>query len=179
MNPSRPPADLAWLARQYVLGELPDDESARFEATLADDPAACEAVAEATRLVLTLQVALPQPMQPARTNHRLVAATALAAGVLVAVLAWRPAVFEPTESEHDGLVRAEVIKARQIEARQLVQQWRGGRTLVGPLMTSDEDDIELADSADAVPAWMLAAVSIEKSQAVGEPGQDDELIEDN
>lgn len=54
------PSDLDWQAWCYVSGEMTSDESAAFEARLADDLAACEAVARAVELNDALAaVALP------------------------------------------------------------------------------------------------------------------------
>ena len=54
--------ELAWQAFQYVAGELQSDELAAFEARLADDQAAREAVAEAVELGEAASLALqPQP----------------------------------------------------------------------------------------------------------------------
>jgi len=182
--------DLDWLAEQYVLGELPAADAARFEAALANDPAACDAVVAASRLVLSLQAvgwAVPTTTTvttPAkelvgtahpttvrrskRIGHQLVAITAVAACCLVLMLAWSP-VRPPTA---DLQVRAEIIQARE-----LVDHWRGGRSFAGPLIASEEDD-DAADLGDAAPSWMLAAVSIEKQKPV-HPTDEDDVLEDN
>ena len=49
-----------WLAMQYVLGELSDSERDAFEVRLTDDPAVCEAVTAASRLVLTARAAFAE-----------------------------------------------------------------------------------------------------------------------
>ena len=94
-----------------------------------------------------------------------------AACVLLMVLAWRP---QPVSDTNSGLqVRAEVINARE-----LVHRWRGGRSYAGPLIPGDDDDADIAEAADAVPSWMLAAVSIEKKTSTS-PAAEDEVWEDN
>ncbi|MDZ4687154.1 MAG: hypothetical protein SH850_18915 [Planctomycetaceae bacterium] len=181
--------DLDWLAEQYVLGELSAEDAARFEAALADSPAACEAVVAASRLVLSLQTvgwavpttttvtspakelvgtAHPTDRRSGRLGRQLVAIAAVAACCLVLVLAWSP--VRPTTA--DRQVRAEVIQARE-----LMDHWRGGRSFAGPLIASEEDD-EAADLGDAAPSWMLAAVSIEK-QKPAHPTDEDDVLEDN
>uniref|UniRef100_A0A7C2P096 Zinc-finger domain-containing protein n=1 Tax=Schlesneria paludicola TaxID=360056 RepID=A0A7C2P096_9PLAN len=173
MTSSYPSADRVWLAQQYVLGELSDDEAARFEETLADDPAACTAVADAARLVLSLEALAPTPTvvaaPVAARDRRLVVAVAMAACVLLMVLAWRP----QSDPESTRQVRAEII-----EARELVDRWRGGRAYAGPLIPGDDEDAEVVEGGDAVPSWMLAAVSIDK-KPVGHSSEDEEVWEDN
>lgn len=57
---------LQWLALQYVLDELSVADRDAFEARLADDLTACEAVAAASRFVLTSQAAF---IDPAANSH--------------------------------------------------------------------------------------------------------------
>jgi anti-sigma-K factor RskA len=180
MNPTHDSTDLNWLAQQYVLGDLAVGDAARFEARLADDETACEAVARATRLMLALEsvgwnvptgpmVASPVKVGTAHpTKNPLVAAAALAACVLVLALAWSPT--RPASSERH--VRAEIVQAKE-----LVSRWRGTRALIASLNPSDEDD-DLADAGDLAPSWMLAAVSIEKQKPT-DPAADKEVWEDN
>jgi anti-sigma-K factor RskA len=182
MNPTLPSTDLDWLAQQYVLGDLSVGDAARFEARLAEEAAACEAVARATGLVLALQAvpwgAATQPtvIVPANiaagtarpTKTPLVAAAAVAACALVLTLAWSP--LRPSST--GGQIRAEIVQAKE-----LVSRWRGTRALVASLTTSDEDDAA-AEAGDLAPSWMLAAVSIEK-QKPANPAVEKEVWEDN
>jgi anti-sigma-K factor RskA len=184
MNPTLTSTDLDWLAQQYVLGDLPAGDAARFEARLADDPAACEAVAQATRLMLALETvewAVPTTTNivvPTKelvgTAHPtkkspLVAAAAVAACALVIALSWSP-VRSPSS---DLQVRAEIVQAKE-----LVSRWRGSRALVAALTTSDEDDV-IADTGDLAPSWMLAAVSIEKQKPTNPAAENGKVWEDN
>jgi anti-sigma-K factor RskA len=168
--------NLDWLAQQYMLGELSVSDAERFEQRLADDEAACAALAQATQLVLSLEaltpaavVALvPTPSRPDRIGRQLVALTAVAACCLVMVLAWSSA----PRSSDNLQVRAEIVQAKE-----LVCRWRVTRSLVGALATADEDD-DQADADDQAPSWMLAAVSIEK-QKPADATTEDEVWEDN
>ena len=67
--------ELKWLALRYVSGEMDEAEVAEFEQQLADDQAACEAVASAVQTALAVQAAfearpLPVPSQtvPSQTG---------------------------------------------------------------------------------------------------------------
>lgn len=173
MTAPRTPENVDWLAQQYVLGELSERDAAGFEACLANDETACVALAQATQLVLSLQaVAAPRPLAvpvrtPDRFGRQLVALAAVAACCLFTVLAWSPA---PSSSPR--LVRAEIIQAKE-----LVNRWRIGRSLLGSATMVDDDDI-IADAGDRAPSWMLAAVSIEQQKPV-RSATDDEVWEDN
>ena len=58
---------LNWLAVRYVSGELEESENREFEQRLADDQAACEAVASAVRTTLAVQAAFEtQPLEAPR-----------------------------------------------------------------------------------------------------------------
>jgi len=163
---------LNWLAVQYVLGELPESELFAFEGRLATDSAACEAVAEATRLTLTLQsavtdiatVAAPAVATPgvrsAKTTPRgswlaLAGATTAVAGLLAAMS------LEPNGPRQTQLVRVD----RSVS--ELVSLWRSGPAAVET--TSDEFDVEVAESNHevAVPHWLFAAVSLEQGKPSG------------
>jgi len=164
--------DDAWLAVQYVLGELPADSCAEFEARLADDPVLCQHVADAARLVATTSasfatrvptlVAKPVPVQ---SRRHLAAFIAVAATALCLVLAVLP--------------RDEHRSRDQGAAAKLVSLWR---TNTDPFLTGT-DDLDLADdhaewSSDQVPSWMIAAVSLDRhQQAPGERRPEDKWEE--
>jgi anti-sigma factor RsiW len=164
---------LAWLAMQYVLGELPEIELSAFEERLASDFAACEAVADSTRLMLTLQsavteaatVALPEienrSGRSAKTTPRgswlaLAGATA-AAAVLLAAMS-----LGPNRPRQDQLARADR------SASELVSLWRSSSATAEA--DTDELEVEVAESNHdvAVPNWLFAAVSLEQSKADGD-----------
>lgn len=163
---------LNWLAVQYVLGELPESEMFAFEERLAFDSAACEAVAAATRLTLTLHSAVADAvtMAPAsaatpaaRTSKgtprgswlALAGATTAAASLLAAMS------LEPNGTHHEPLARADR------SASELVSLWRTGSSALDT--DADESDVEVDESNRevAVPNWLFAAVSLEQSKAAG------------
>ena len=169
-TPSRD--SLNWLAVQYVLGELPECELFAFEERLASDPAACEAVAEATRLTLTLQSALadvittaaPEVAVPvvrlAKPTPRgswlaLAGATTAAAGLLAAMS------LGPNGSRQTQLVRVDRSTS------ELVSLWRAGSAAT--VTEADDSEVEIADTNHdvAVPNWLFAAVSLEQGKAAG------------
>lgn len=168
---------LNWLAVQYVLGELPEGELFAFEERLASDSAACEAVAEATRLTLALQsavadvaiVAAPAIAAPgvrsAKTTPRgswlaLAGATTAAAGLLAAMS------LGPKGPSQSQLVRVDR------SASELVSLWRTG--VAAAETDADESYVEVAEMNRevAVPNWLFAAVSLEQSKAAGNASEE-------
>jgi anti-sigma factor RsiW len=156
MSPHCLPDD-AWLALQYVLGELSPSEQAALEIRLSDDPALCQQVADATLLLATLQAAEPVVSVPAVTavpadppRRRLAAVICVAAAALCLVLAVLP------REEHRLRQPGEAGAAAK-----LVGFWRGHAG--GLVALSDDLDDDHADwSNDQVPGWMIAAVSLEQ-----------------
>jgi anti-sigma factor RsiW len=155
--------DDAWLAVQYVLGELSADERTRFESRLADDANLCQHVADAAVLLTTAQATSPSVTQVAPRivpRRSLVAVTAVAAAALCLVLAVLPRDERPAQTGG---------------AAKLVKLWRGQ----ADTLSSDGDDFDAIDdhsewAADQVPSWMIAAVSLErKKHAPGETPQDE------
>ena len=163
---------LNWLAVQYVLGELPEKEVFAFEERLASDSAACEAVAEATRLTLALQsavtdivtVAIPEATTPNVRSSKptprgswlaLTGATTAAAGLLAAMS------LGPNGPRQDQLALVDR------SATELVSLWRTGSAVAET--DTDESDAELSESGHeiAVPNWLFAAVSLEQGKAAG------------
>lgn len=145
-------ADLNWVAQQYVLGELDSDAAEAFEARLADEEAAGVALADAVQLMAALRVAAPVPARSASGVWR-----RLAWGVS-ATAAAGAAVWLLPRTATDVLDR-EVAVAGPQRAVELVSRWR--EALPEPAATPErwsDDDLETADD---VPNWMLAAVSLE------------------
>ena len=158
---------LNWLAVQYVLGELPESAMFAFEERLASDSAACEAVAEATRLTMTLQSAVADVavvatsgVRSVKTTHRgswlaLAGATTAAACLLAAMS------LGPNGSRQTQLVRVDR------SASELVSLWRTG--VAAAEVDADESDVEVTEASSdvAVPNWLFAAVSLEQGKAAG------------
>ncbi len=159
---------LNWLAVQYVLGELPESEQFAFEERLSTDSAACEAVAEATRLTMTLQSAVADVavvttpgVRSAKTTPRgswlaLAGATTAAACLLAAMS------LGPNGPRQDQLARVDR------SASELVSLWRIGSSAVET--DADESDVEVAEANPdvAVPNWLFAAVSLEQGKPTEE-----------
>ncbi len=164
---------LNWLAVQYVLGELPENEVCAFEERLASDSAACEAVAEATRLTLALRsavtdvvtVAAPATAIPSVRSAKptprgswlaLAGATTAAAGLL-AVMS-----LGPNGPRQDQVARVDR------SASELVSLWRIGSSAAET--DADESDVEVTEASPdvAVPNWLFAAVSLEQGKAAGD-----------
>ena len=164
---------LNWLAVQYVLGELSESELLAFEERLAVDLVACEAVAQAARLTLTLQVAaadspvvaacttnsprvLPDAtVHSSKTTPRgswlvLAGATTAAAALLAAMS------LGPASSPSTQLARVDR------SASELVSLWRAGSAAAE--LNIDDAEVELVESRSevAVPDWLFAAVSLEQ-----------------
>lgn len=163
---------LNWLATQYVLGELSENARHLFEERLATDLAACEAVAAASHLTLTLRAAVkpdsvafvvPPQLHCRSSQYRswIGLAGAAAAVVIVAVA------FSPSASRTPQLTQADHT------ASELVAIWRN--EAVDPNGGgADEADVEVtvAGQEIAVPGWLLAAVSLEQGKATGNSSEE-------
>lgn len=164
-SPSDDP--LNWMAVQYVLGELPEADAAAFEERLATDLVACEAVSQATRLTMTLQVAAAELQQavvptgrPVRhPQHRswvaLAGVASVAASLLAALWLIPAGPVETQLARHDR------------SASELVSLWRMSSAAAAAEVP--EADVELIESGSevAVPNWLLAAVSLEQTKPLG------------
>jgi hypothetical protein len=164
--------DDAWLAVQYVLGDLPADAATRFEARLADDAGLCQHVADASLLVAITKAAAPvssRPVATPRPRWGAVAAVLASAACLV---------FAALPREESSPHRGETSSAAK-----LLSLWRGQ----GDAHFCDADCDGIDDyaewSSDQVPSWMIAAVSLERRQRTpgdqSAPGQPEEEWEDN
>jgi hypothetical protein len=161
--------ELDWLAFRYVAGELDSDEQADFERRLAQDQAACEAVAKAVELTGAIRAveatSLP-PVQLAgvpsrRWSLRMAACLSACAAILLIVY------FQfslPTES--GPTVRSDPSSVT--DKTELAVVWSEIRAELG----DQENDtwawsevIDLGDSASAAddtdslitPDWMFSA----------------------
>ena len=145
---------LEWLAQRYVLGELGADEVAAFEARLADDEQAAAAVADAARLMMSVQAAVESQAQPtnlaARRHHP---ARSLAARIAIGIAGLAAAVAVVWLLPRGG-----------DEAAELAARWAEIPDVV-PADDAAED--EEADG-DEVPDWLLAAVTLEQDGIIQE-----------
>lgn len=149
--------DLAWLANCYVAGELADAEATAFEARLANDEAACEAVAHAMELNLAVAAAFdlppatlrPRPIVSSPTRWAGAAITAVAAS---AVAAASVALMVGHGSTTNGL-------ARKDGTERLVAAWASGEAARNN--AADDESIDVANEVDLEPPdWMLAALTV-------------------
>lgn len=158
----RGPADLEWLAFQYVSEELSAEVAAHFEDRLAVDQSAREAVAEAMLLWQTI-AAGARIAEPARTSrswyeHAGWAAVGAAAclAVIVVLRSWpqpAPIAARPqaagVASTELALVWAQRDSYAAAEASDVVVDEDHGLAV----------DVREIDREFVVPAWMLEAVS--------------------
>lgn len=160
--------DLEWLAFRYVAAELTTDERTAFEARLANDRAACEAVGRQVELACAIRAqawaAAPPPVarrsRPWRWSPRggqLGTATAdggrrasaagrrivrgvaiLATGLATAILFWRPFVVDPGRALDP-----------HTRAGELAVVWNNVRTELStqPAWRDEQLDAELPSSA--------------------------------
>ena len=166
--------DLDWLAFCYAAGELDAAQAEQFEARLADDQSACEALARAVELTQTVAAAESQSsdfVTPAsRTNldwNRRLSWMAVGglASLLVALL-WS-GVVGPTWHTAQRRLGAQARYQLAMAWNQTRDEFAGVREtgLWLPLAGSDADDetaagdVRIYDEtiADA-PSWMTAAV---------------------
>ncbi len=163
-------ADLDWLACRYVLGELSGTELDSFEQLLAvADERACHAVVEAVMLVegvaqierSEVGVHLPpvQPM-PRRTLRQVLVALACSAAAVVLAVGWLG--FSGKSSDQQGVESASTVAALWIDAADAEDDQRLDRVLA---VNHEQDDFE---EEDAVPGWLLAAVTEQHNTDDGE-----------
>jgi ferric-dicitrate binding protein FerR (iron transport regulator) len=140
--------DRHWQAFLYVSGEMSPAEAEEFEAQLADDQTAREAVADAVQLLATMAASVtPAATEITATPQSIPQSRHFAALVTVAALV---------------LVCLSLIHLRQSgrdnsPARELVSLWAESQSL-----TDDSVEADGASNGEdedlTVPGWMLAAV---------------------
>lgn len=166
--------ELNWLAFRYVSGEMTGDEIDSFEARLARDLAACEAVAEMSNLASCSQQALTaeiselafQVENPRSMSVRIRAWVAV--GSTLAALGWLLMLL--TGHNDRSIVESpEAVTQNDAQAAaDLIARWTQSDGESGfsddlpeitPLELSGADDSEKPH----IPGWMIAAVSLEKT----------------
>lgn len=187
--------ELLLTAFQYVSGELSATDAARFEARLAEDEAAQQAVADA--VILSDSLLLQVRVMPVRCSsaakdggrHRTFVATALAAvAVVLIALAW-PGAGDPERALIDNARHADDVTPSEQSAGSLLAVWSemSAGAAEEPESLDSADDPAAAGSpasdADELPEWLLHAVA-EAQGAQAEPSVpsvdpvDDELDEE-
>jgi hypothetical protein len=175
MNERERDSELDWLAFCYAAGELSDADTEAFEARLAEEQPAREALARAVELTQTVAAAeaktgdfvLPAAHTPHNWNTRL---SWMAIGGLASLLLamfWSGIVDPTWKSAQRGFNAA--------SQRSLAWAWNETRTEIANVREAGlwpsisgsngdgEDDFSLDfrgddDSVDEAPSWMLAAL---------------------
>lgn len=171
--------DLNWLATQYVLGELSASDRSSFEERIGQDMSACEAVLEASRMILVARASLEsappaacselEKVAIARPTETVIGRSPVAReikGAWLAVLLSSAAmlmlsVLAVRTSSRPVLLQSAAQKASAVE---LVSLWRTGMK-VDDVADDLDDQMDVASDV-VVPGWMLAAVSYERQGAI-------------
>jgi len=154
-------SELDWLAFQYVSGELATVEEAAFEARLADDQSAREAVARAAELVGALAVSRPPSvLQPhsagVNVRWRKLAGAACVAALLLLAVSLR--MLQVPADRSSGSQPADGVPS---------SEWMPLWSQAGDFDLDDLDfnelqrpQVALDGAADelVVPSWMVAAL---------------------
>jgi hypothetical protein len=153
-----PTEDLNWLAQQYVLGELDAAAQEAFEERLASDEEAAAAMASAVQILAALKASAPVPViaTPANTQAAL-AGWGVAVGVLATAAALSAVWLIPTSRDAVGISN---------EAADLVAIWAENNPDGPAAMEADPDDEP--NTNDDIPDWLLAAVTLEAGESVGD-----------
>jgi hypothetical protein len=180
--------ELSWLAFRYVHDELSPDEREAFDVRLADDLAACEAVAAAVALSDRVRGAMSStaannlhlarshaPQSRRRASKQLTASLAIAAALLVAFGVWKL-----VENQQHG-VQVAVAWSDLLDSFGPADDIFGltDPEAAGDDAAVDEDGSTVSQTANAAartgdesadedlsevaPSWMLAAVEIQHS----------------
>ena len=169
--------DLDWLAFQYAAGELRGPELDRFEQLLATDDRACAALAQSMLLgqaivqceqsadVVIVPSRLDSTARPVgrRPSFQNIAVACCAACVALVLGWWQP--WAP--AGNSGSAVASEVAALWIEG---ADEDLGGEALAPHI--HDVADQE-AEDEDAVPGWLLAAVTEQQRAA-----EDEEIMND-
>lgn len=167
--------DLNWLAFRYIADEMSDDERSRFDARLADDLAAQQAVAQAVELTqaIALSEALEKPAlsrEPVATTsqsqtwlRRAVWMAAGASACLALVVAFQAQFFPrgndvpSADSQELAIAWGETLAdwSTEVSANEaVIEEEEASLTqAITELVTQNEEEEDLE-----TPSWMLIAV---------------------
>ncbi len=189
--------ELDWLAFQYLTDELSEDERQAFEARLADDQFAREALAKSVDLTQTLAAAesFEQPKPAAREVERRAIRwqrvawfSATMAGCLALALVYQLVIHR---SNATSVAQGWGTGAAKSDAEQLALLWVDQLSLAEPVEPNEQivgaseiegesetdEPLEPVDTLGAIgevetPDWMLAAVLGMSGSANREEGVD-------
>lgn len=174
-------ADLEWLAFRYAAGELQAAELDQFEQLLATDERACMAVAQAVmlgRAVMQIEqhsdkpghnecgqversqversITIALPAKARSTRRSAIAAACCAAGVALAA-GW-PSFTTPASKQ--SVETASTVAALWVHGADDEQASEA-------ILPASPEPVDLEDE-DAVPGWLLAAVTEQQNAEDGE-----------
>lgn len=162
--------ELNWLAFQYVTEQLPENQREAFETVLADDLAACEAVAAMSELAIQLkQVSRRELSQPEKTPLGLSTRLGswVAVGSTLVALGWIFMLLNTDNSETSPRIAVSEAVTDSEEAAGLIAGWTGDEeeTVLIEENFLDVETLDLNDSSTPdIPGWMIAAVSLENTE---------------
>ena len=156
--------DLDWVACQYLLGELSEEEASQFELQMADDEASCAALARAVEL-LQLSVAAKEVEQPTVVIHQTSAAqpalwwSSVAVACLVCVGLFHSFVNAPrTPDSTAGTSK----KLNTVAGDHLAITWSqtpDPDPATEAEIPSEDQEVEANDGDDDDNSWVMVAIS--------------------
>jgi len=185
------PESRAWLAMQFVLGELTDEQTAQFDAAMHNDVTLCDSVVEATRLVSGLMLAgetlahVARPTVAIVPRHRsplvawVVGGSVVAAMTLGVMSALTDSRF-PGDSSGSGRL-VSLATAADVETANVYMELLPE----DGAMEADEDNADDSDEDNAdrdalndlmAPEWLLTAVELEQQSAAESPADGGEVF---
>lgn len=181
------PESRAWLAMQFVLGELTDEQTAQFDAAMHNDVTLCDLVVEATRLIFGLMLAaetsphFARPTVAVAPRHRsplvawVVGGSVVAAMTLGVMSALTDSRF-PGDSSGSGRL-VSLATAADVETANVYMELLPEDGAMEADDVSDEDNAERDALSDLMaPEWLLTAVALEEQSAAESPADGGEVF---
>jgi len=178
MNPLHPITpefddELNWLAFRYVAGELTEEQTESFEARLADDLAACEAVAAMSELAVSAQSAAAveksERVRVAESPHKLRVRIRswIAIGSTVVALGWLFLLSGNRSDRTEIGPAGPVTRSDAQTAADLIARWSQSEESEFTSELPEIAPLDLNGAGDSgrpdIPTWMIAAVSLENA----------------
>jgi hypothetical protein len=179
------PNELDWLAFCYAAGELDAADAEAFEARLAEEQAACEALARAVELTQTVVAAeaqcddfvVPAGRSKSDWTSRLSWMAIGGLASLLLALLWSGVVGPTWRTTHQRLIAQSQQSLASAWSQTRLEIREAG--LWTPAGSIDDDDLAPSASdemSDDAPSWMTAAVfSIPRSDSTAEPSANERL----
>ena len=174
-------ADSEWLAFLYISEEMSAEQRADFEARLAHDLAAQEALARTVHLASHLVAARPRqalppqgPVQSYRSPGIVVAAAACAVLLAAILPTSENSQIETPHQVQTPYSQRSIDELADQRIGELVNLWSTGTTtdmdsslVDSTSMDSDTNDLLLSEDLN-VPSWLLSAISVDPSIPMSE-----------